>query len=260
MTHFTVLVTGDDVAEQLAPHDVSAGGDKWDWWLVGGRWTGYFPVVDGFDADDEVAAGRLVVGEPGAFGDRPSTTGRVDGGQRWLLDLDRMRLEAGEEAARDWDRVHEVVGDTPEPTVWSEYVRRLHAGELSIEAARDQYWSQPRVAAFSARGNEAFRRTRPGATLTEADEQLELDRRAFLWRDPDEYWVRRDLYLARVIAAAVPGYALLHEGRWIAPGEIGLFSTSTDDESSRAGYYEHVNGLIDSLPDTTMLTVVDCHV
>lgn len=75
MSHFTVLVIGDDIEKQLAPYQENNMGDcpkeymqftededydvdeetgkkgywsnpntKWDWYSVGGRWTGYFKL------------------------------------------------------------------------------------------------------------------------------------------------------------------------------------------------------------------------
>lgn len=56
MSHFGVLVITDDgsedtVTELLAPYDENGtwfrDGSKWDWWVVGGRWTGYLdPTYD----------------------------------------------------------------------------------------------------------------------------------------------------------------------------------------------------------------------
>lgn len=44
MSHFSVLVIGDDVDELLKPFDENgewfAEGSRWDWWVIGGRWTG----------------------------------------------------------------------------------------------------------------------------------------------------------------------------------------------------------------------------
>lgn len=45
MAHFTVLVTNTDkksVEEQLAEHP-----NKWDRYMIGGRWAGYFPLKKG---------------------------------------------------------------------------------------------------------------------------------------------------------------------------------------------------------------------
>ena len=51
MSHFPVIVFGDNVDVLLAPYDANnewfRDGSKWDWWSVGGRWTG--SLDEGYD-------------------------------------------------------------------------------------------------------------------------------------------------------------------------------------------------------------------
>lgn len=48
MSHFVVVVIGENVDAQLAPYSEAKCADgKWDWWVVGGRWEGYFPLKTG---------------------------------------------------------------------------------------------------------------------------------------------------------------------------------------------------------------------
>lgn len=62
MTHFAVLVITDGTEDSiegaverlLAPYDENGvwfrENSKWDWWVIGGRWTG---VLDGYDPDQD---------------------------------------------------------------------------------------------------------------------------------------------------------------------------------------------------------------
>lgn len=76
---------------------------EWDWWTVGGRFPGRFPVKPGHRADprpietwDEVLADR------------------VDGGPIGLLDLDASRSEAAAAAGERYDKRAALVDGLPE--------------------------------------------------------------------------------------------------------------------------------------------------
>jgi hypothetical protein len=56
VSHFTVLVVGEDVEAQLKPFDengakVKAKNAKWDWWTIGGRWSKQLVTVEGLECD-----------------------------------------------------------------------------------------------------------------------------------------------------------------------------------------------------------------
>lgn len=56
-------------------------------------------------------------------------------------------------------------------------------------------------------------------------------------------------------------YAVLHEGEWKAPGDMGWFGCSTESGKEKLewemNFYER---FIEPLPENTLITVVDCHV
>jgi hypothetical protein len=70
----------------------------------------------------------------------------------------------------------------------------------------------------------------------------------------------RASYIADREASAVGGYyAVLHDGEWTARGDMGWFGMSSN-ETDRASWVSKVSELIDGLPDDTWLTTVDCHI
>lgn len=205
---------------------------KWDWYTVGGRWAGYFLPYPQHAGDP-----RLLTGQPGAFNNAP-TPGRVDGGPKGLLDLTQMRQEAAAKAAETHARFRQAVTGTPPATRWDAYVSRVTetaetADPYTIQEARAAYAGQPRVQAFNTLG---------------------------LYADLQDFDVSEQTFIARAAAGAVPGYATLHDGHWYEPGRMGWWGMSSETPSTLAGYHEHVNGLIDALPDDTYLTIVDCHI
>jgi hypothetical protein len=51
---------------------------------------------------------------------------------------------------------------------------------------------------------------------------------------------------------------MLKNGEWFAKGERGWFGMSSDDNAEN--WVEEMEKLINSLPEDTLLTVVDCHI
>lgn len=202
---------------------------KWDYWRIGGRWGGYFP----YRAENA----RLVLSS-GSGWDSPDIPAlHCDGGPKSALDLDALRQEKGAEARKTWAEFAALVAGTPEARPWSEFVADVDAKRLSIDEARTLYHAQPRWQAIS-----------------------QTD---FRWTDDaiGTFQQPEDRYVAIEVARAVPGYATVRtDGKWMAPGRMGWFGVSTDEESERIGYWEAANAYIESLPDTAWLVAVDCHI
>lgn len=213
---------------------------KWDWYKVGGRWTGYFKLKPGTDGE---------VGRPSLMTE-PAKNGYVDAARKGDVDVDGMRDDAGEKAASVWDRVHAVISHLPEALGWEEhFVGRLklaEAGEdeYTIEQAREEYHAQPRVVA-----------------LKEWNESLPDEEKVVGWFGPgvEDFQVCRDEYIRRARDSVLAPYAYLYEGEWHAPGKMGWFSSSETAGEQRR-FQREFNDLLDSLPDDTELTLVDLHI
>ncbi|NUQ99156.1 MAG: hypothetical protein HOY79_22240 [Streptomyces sp.] len=207
---------------------------KWDWWVIGGRWLGYFAVKPERDGDP-----RLIVGRPGTF-DNTAEPRRVDGGPCALLDFGALRKIKATEAGDVYDRWTALVNGLPEAQPWSQFVERYQGDKegYPIDRARTDYGSQPRVQA--ALQSKDFR----------------------FWDDViGEFAVDRDTYTLRAAEAAVPGFSLLDlEGRWLEPGRMGWFGMSSDTDDSRLVYNARANAYLDDLPEDAWVVVVDCHI
>ena len=105
-------------------------------------------------------------------------------------------------------------------------------------------------------------------TLTEArsfynnQESIQAIRKDsdLLWeRDIDDFLASRDDYIARHRNNAIAPYAFVKDSKWHAQGDMGWWAldskTCTEDE-----WNEQFNQMLESLPDDTRLTVVDCHI
>lgn len=204
---------------------------KWDYWRIGGRWGSYFPYRDGCTA-------LVIKTERGWDSPNDTMPMHCDGGPKSALNLKAMREEKAAEARKLYAEYQETVAGTPAALPWSAFRDNISVGGYTIEQAREEYRTQPRVERLHA--SETFR-----------------------WRDDciGEFSVSEKLYVERERARAVPGYAVVTtDGRWMAPGKMGWFGVSTDGQDDRIGYWEASNAYIEALPDDAWLVVLDCHI
>jgi hypothetical protein len=223
-----LLVSEDGRAYTMSTYSPES---KWDYWRIGGRWGGYFRYRE--DQRDQVI-------KPGRGWDSPETIHprSCDGGPKFALDLDALREAKAEEARKTYAEFQALVSGTPEARPWSEFVELADKVDgYTIDQARQEYQSQPRVQKL--RGTD-FQWYGDAISSFQKPERLlvEIER-----------------------ARAVPGFAVVTlDGKWMAPGRMGWFGCSTDDDSTRAGYWEVANAYIESLPDDAWLIAVDCHI
>ncbi len=199
---------------------------KWDWYRVGGRWSGFFKLKPG-------ATGAL--GSRGLMGaSRSEEPGRADVLTKGAIDLESMRRDAALRAAADWDR-HASITNGARWEPWA-IVRETHSDDY--EKAREVYNKQPAVMAMW--NDEAF------------------NCRHF-WDGLDEFLTPRDKFIERGKGRAVTTFAVVCNGEWCERGSMGWFGAVSDaiDEDK---WIELFNALMDGLPDDTPLTVVDCHI
>jgi hypothetical protein len=203
---------------------------KWDWWSIGGRWAGYFAVKPGHRTE-------VIQGHAGM--EASPRPGYCDGGPKRALDFERMRDEKEARARERYQTYQELVAGTPGALSWEHYleVHKSLGEQYTIEQARKDYHEQPRI--VKLRSN-----------------------REFIWSDPvQEFSVTEDEYAEQARLGAVPGYAMINlDGTWMAPGEMGWFGMSTDEDEGRRHYTYEVNSYIESLPDDVWLVAVDAHI
>jgi len=226
---------------------------KWDWYQIGGRWSDYFPVnANAVLAESLVESllpsGRysLIRGERSWALDSVSPKpNHVDGGVKKLLDLAKLRDDKEKEAAEEYDKYQAFAADYPKAQGWSEFLKEftdLPGGDTKWavrDRVREVYRSQPLIRAL--------------------DDAPEF-RYAFECQ-VDKFSVPREEYLRVARRDAVPGFALFTlDEKWVAPGEMGWFGFSTDDDESRAEFKDWANEYIDNLPDDTILVAVDLHI
>lgn len=273
MSHFTVLVIGDDIEKQLAPYQENNMGDcpkeymqftededydldeeagkkgywsnpntKWDWYSVGGRWTGYFKLKPG-------ATG--VVGEPGIMTE-PAEAGYADQALKKDIDFDGMREESSKKAADFFDKLAAIVSKHPAAKSWAEIRGQFEVGDDVFDSLTDEVRKERiEKARDFARNNPA---------QAELNKELSENEIHFFNGDAvEKYRIGREKTIQNARNSAISTYAVVINGRWYEKGEMGWWGISSNEMSAEE-WNEKFAQLLDSVSDDTMLTIVDCHI
>ncbi|WP_410735950.1 hypothetical protein [Citrobacter koseri] len=180
---------------------------KWDWYVLGGRWGGFFLHKNGM---------------------------RVNVLRKGELDIAGMVSDKAILAKREYESFSSAISGHEFPRTWSSVREELNSD--GIEKAREVYHAQPAIKALKDCGiDRVF-----GCTV--------------------EYFGNNEQdFVTRQANSALSAYAIIHENTWIAKGEMGWFGMS-DDDLTQDEWNDKVSELIASLPDDTLLSLFDCHI
>lgn len=206
---------------------------KWDWYVIGGRWRGFFPLKEGVEYDPS----RL--GEPGTFealeGDLEdySKVRRVDIALKEQIDFEAARDKTEQEGRELYVKWQDIFVKHGRPKSWDE----IRDSIPSIEEARTVYKDQPAIAASK-----------------------ETDGLGFWFSCPvTEIGFDEEAYAKKSRSSALVPYAIVRDGKWYGKGEMGWFGMSRDDADDQE-WAEKLHTLYDELPPKTLITVIDCHI
>jgi hypothetical protein len=203
---------------------------KWDWYKLGGRWTGYFKVNDD-------AKGPIVVGTPGLM-TQPAPEGYADQLNKGDIDFEFMRNANAEKMANVYDVAYSVIGELEPNKTWEMICEE---NDNNYNLARELYWNQPRCKAWKECKNEDFT-------------ELGLN-----WNNPDDFIITREEYIQNARNSAGIPFALVMDGEWYERGEMGWWG-SVSVKLEKNEWNEKAAELINSVPDDTLFTVFDCHI
>lgn len=204
---------------------------KWDWWVIGGRWTGFYPLRP---------AVAPALGEPGAFENQPAP-GRGDIVRFSDLDLDKIATETRVRA----EKFH---------SAWAKWCV-APTNDLDSPRSRALTIGLCRVVQGPAEPGDG-EIVIPWASVFRPE-----DERA-TWNDVCRV-PERDAFLAEHIDHFNPiaTYAALDEEGWHAPGKMGFFGCGSDEPDGKAAYVKAFFGrFIRTARPDDLLVVVDCHI
>lgn len=210
---------------------------QWDWWVLGGRWTGFLKLKEGV---------RGKVGRPGLMTEH-AEAGRADQARKSDIDVAGMRDAAGDKAGAKWDIVNPVIAPHAASFVSWEAMQLLHTkedGSVDWDAVRPAYHAQPLRQAI----NEI--------TVNKDHPHREI----FMWLDDVESFLgTREAYIEQKRNGALATFAILKDGQWGERGSMGWWGMVSNEED-HAEWDRKFNEMFDALPDDTMISIVDCHI
>jgi hypothetical protein len=238
MTHFSVLVIGDDVDKAMAPYQENNFGTTEDRYLV-------------TEKEDD---GSEYTYNPNSFFDYYSEGGRyrdkiltksgalVNKAMKADIDFDTMYAEAIEKAKERYDMAMAIFGELPPHKSLEEITKRMQSPDEIYPtsqtkiSARKVWKAQPRVIAFE--------------TAVEADT---FDKYMLF---PDDYIISRKEYVEDCKMRRFSTYGFLIAN----PDEHDEGRYECRDHLSEKEYYKAFHEALAEADDDAMITILDCHV
>lgn len=200
---------------------------KWDWWVIGGRWTGYFKPKKG-------ASGERILGRVKGLDNKPDD-GFVDVILKKDVDVEGMKEIARREAMERYDRFQTLVGDQK----WEAWDVIRARWPDDIEKAREEYHAQFPIKA-----------SREKAFVEEFGFMMDID----------QFLVSREAFIDRAAANALVPFAFLDsETGWHEKGDMGWWGIVRHEKQPEE-WGAQFERWWNTLPDDAQLAIVDVHI
>jgi len=203
---------------------------KWDWYSIGGRWTGFFPVKDNKN---------IHVGEPGVFGNK-AKEGMADIVRVKDLDTDKLAENSKQAMEEFWDNwVSLVTGSKKSTDLFHTRWSACNMGLINVKFGKDMTKEELTISNSKKWDDD---------TIDKYDVYKNTTR--------DEFYLKYENYFDKMQT-----YAVLDNEGWHAPGDMGwwgMSSESTDEKLKfRNSFYEN---FVSKLEQNDWLIIVDCHI
>jgi len=196
----------------------------WDWYQVGGRWTGALKLKKLGDVPKEFRSFYefTETGKPGLMTEE-AEAGWVDSAPKVLIDWDTLNNPSKEQRQRDYD-------------FWTKYVIPCSTKEFEALSEHEQR-------------NKISKIEKELGYATWYRAKYYKDR----YKNRENYIRMNNMFST---------YAVITEdGTWHAPGEMGWFGCSSEShEDSNRFHDTYFEKFIEPLSPETMITIVDCHI
>lgn len=265
---------------------------KWDWYSLGGRWTGFFKLKKKILLE----AGQTFFNELGFSQGEVENLIRMYQNNRPVFDqmrkkyngkseaiLEMVEKELAEREKQQWPE--HVIG---EPGIMTEEAKEGYADQVlkkHIDFAGMRWEAEEKAAkeydyAMSILGmlppNETWEQVRKRVAgnntdlMDKAREEYWAQPRCVAWQtagkggrpfgpNPDDYLISREQFIRKARNSEISTYAVLKNGQWLEKGEMGWFGMS-NDKYTQEEWDEKFNQMIDELPDDTLMSLYDCHI
>jgi hypothetical protein len=211
---------------------------KWDWYQIGGRWTGMFKLKKGTMEYATGSAGLMT---------EPAEEGYADQCKKKDIDFDGMRQDAENRAIKEYDMVAKFFGGTiPKLRYrWKDMIdENGKFTGMDIDDKRTMYHAQEPLMELKNRREEI--------------DKLPKEERSFMiWLDLENFQCTKEEYIQDARDSSIVTFALVKDGKWYERGEMGWWACVSNENDN---WDKEYSKLLDEISDDTLLTVVDCHI
>lgn len=208
---------------------------KWDWYEIGGRWSGdYFKIKHG--------AKGIAVGSPGVFNNPVG----IDVIKMGDVDWEEMKREGIESGENYFKKVEAIFGGTiPQPEIkWSEL----------IDGNNEKYKDMP----FDEK--KTLYHSQPALLLQKEAEKMDTKHEIFGWDfSLEDFACGIEEYKRIAGEKSLITYAVVKDGEWYERGKMGWFGMSYN-EKELSTWSDLMNSLLVGVDADEILTLVDCHI
>lgn len=201
---------------------------KWDWYVLGGRWSGTFLIL-------KEGATSGIVGTSGTGGNEVG----YDAALKMDIDFDAIKSKGREYGLNQYREVAQKCGGRiPKPKIlWDTLLHSDKYAHYSIKQKRQIYHSQKAIKCWEAAGFG----------------------NSFFGLEIEDFQCTEEEYAARKELESFVPYAVVYDGEWFGRGDMGWWGVSSN-ECPADEWNAKVWEIVDSLPDDTLISFYDCHI
>lgn len=217
---------------------------KWDWYQLGGRWTGFFQMNK-----DRYGS----VGNPGLMTKVP-VKGTADQAFKKDIDFDKMRKLSAQKASDTYKMIEdEFDGTIPKLTLrWEDLMDSKNEtyNKLDIQVKRDMYHNQAAMVEWKSRAGKY-------QASSKIDKYFEKLYSILVWDSPGDFEMSKEEYIQKHVDSSISTFAVLMDGKWYERGTMGWWAMISNEKGD---WDKEYSKLLDSVSDDTLLSIYDCHI
>lgn len=221
MSHYNLLVIGDNPEDQLDNF-----GDKWDWYKIGGRWSGSLKLKPEY--------AHLGKARKESWNSPEVPAGWCDQAIKYQVDFDSMTPQLTESASQEFERIKKGITGCDMPlgidALSAKYI------SLSSDEVVSMFWKQPFC--------QAIRKLYPETIYLNPMEFVDIEKDRFV--------------KTSVLQSQYPFFAVLNDREWFEKDSMGwCFLPGT--QFTEHEWHDLVQKLVQEADEDSLLTAIDCH-
>lgn len=210
----------DDVWKE---YSTSNPDGKWDWFSLGGRWSGTLKLKTGR---------KGTKGSSGVYGNVPG----IDQAFKMDIDFEGMTQEAYQDGIEHYRSIVVACnGEIPKLLIPAPNRRQNLPADADLKALWDEYREQEAVKIFTS----CIPNTFCGPEL-------------------DDYQCTEEEYAQDSANAVLSTFAYILDGKWHQRIAY-VFASEKSGDMTATEWHKHMREMFESLPDDTLISIYDCH-